>query len=221
MKILSKLRYFNVSLQNRVLCARTGQQPCFRNVQIQMNGLAFRPWINFQNMLFGVLIRGYFQQQFNLKEFMQFSPYALLSILEKLETKKFEELSELVENDCQKSILQNWESLSTTDKMELQKCEATDFYCFQPTLAMKIDVKQESELQAFLAINIKMTRLKHFMDNVQKTAEQVVNSKINVYIANDKLKVPTVYYFSFVREMTKGVDGAWKMVECKDWPKSS
>jgi len=170
------------------------------------------PFISFQNWMFGFMVRGYFQQEFDLSEFQRACPLVCLSILDKLSNGKSDELDGLLKPECARKVIQSWEELNPEEKNAVQRSKAQDLKFMRPKLRMRMpDHGSGSELKAFLNIQIILLHLFRVPDWKARLPPGFSATLQNV-------PFPVQHIFEFEREVTRGVDGAWRLEDCESWP---
>lgn len=162
--------------------------------------------------MFGFMVRGYFQQEFDLSEFQRACPLVCLSILDKLSNGKSDELDGLLKPECARKVIQSWEELNPEEKNAVQRSKAQDLKFMRPKLRMRMpDHGSGSELKAFLNIQIILLHLFRVPDWKARLPPGFSATLQNV-------PFPVQHIFEFEREVTRGVDGAWRLEDCESWP---
>nr|XP_026692441.1 uncharacterized protein LOC100186044 [Ciona intestinalis] len=176
------------------------------------------PITSVRNWAFGNMVRGYFNQEFNLKEFVAACPAVMTAIIDHLNNGDYEVLNNLMIKECCDETKSGWEVLSEEDKVKFSSSQEEEFHFFNPVLRMRMEQTGEDvpQLVAHLNIQLSMIYMAKLRD-LAEVAQQKSKDTVQVNVRN-LVTGGTVKKVEFEREVTREVDGSWMVLSLDQWP---
>jgi len=184
------------------------------------------PFVSLKNYLWGLMVRGYFQQEFDLKEFIAACPHAMTHVNSLLVEEDFDSLNSVMLNQCKQSIIKEWSSLSSDQKESVENTRVKDITFLNPEIRMRMPEKEDGEAEIPAHLNIKMEAVVNLFspawkDYLPNNFDEmplgfVTRSPMLAKINSERCFIS--FTVAFEREVTRGKDDDWKITELGTWP---
>jgi len=184
------------------------------------------PFLSLKNFLWGLMVRGYFKQEFDLKEFIAACPHAMGHVNSLLVEEDFDSLDNVMLSECKQSIIKQWSSLTTGQKESVEDTRVKDITFLNPEIRMRMPDKEDSEAEIPAHLNIKMEAVVNLLSSAWKDYLPnnfdemplgfISRSPMLAKISSERIFV--AFTVAFEREVTKGKDDDWKITELGTWP---
>ena len=184
------------------------------------------PYTSFHNWIFGLMVRGYYKQEFVLQDFLYACPHALIAVIDHLKNEQFEKLWELMSQSCANKAIDNWNKLTPAQKRIISNMTAKEYFFKHPKIRMRMPDKKSSDVEVPSFLNIRMM-LMHRVD--YRVWEEYFPKDIDLGVSDKVLgeyKNPVKHALlaisaqsvEFEREVTKGVEGFWEIKDIGSFP---
>jgi len=185
------------------------------------------PYVSLQNWIFGMMVRGYYQQNFNLKEFLDACPHVLLSVVELLNNRNFEKVYDLMSQRCADKTIENWNKLNPAQQRTISNLSPDELFFKHPKIRMRMPESKSNDGEITSFLNIRMMLMyrvdrrlwsEYFPKDID--LGDVSNKLLGEY--QDSVKhvflMICAQTFELEREVTKGTDGFWEIKDMGTFP---
>lgn len=184
------------------------------------------PFMAMKNFLWGVMVRGYFQPSFQLKEFMEACPHAMAQLINVLQDNDKDALDDLMTLECKQTLLRKWNLLDSEQTEQVKAMTAENFTFIAPKILMRMNDKDsEDKIPAFLnitmlmVVNIHAPSWKDYLPvgyEEKKVGFRMFEPPYVTKLLDNRCFVS--FFTTFEREITKGTEENWKILNLGSWP---
>jgi len=154
------------------------------------------PIKSIKNLLFGVLIRGYFDPSFSRTEFLRGAEMAICNVSSSIQNGQFEKLDGLVDHSALNEIKSNYDKLNSTQKSNVSAKSEEFFLKYIYEIGVIFD---DTAGKRFVEITTVFQGIHGAFNPNINIAMDTASVRDNCYVCN----------YRFIKEFTKGVDDSW------------
>lgn len=152
-------------------------------------------------MFANLIIRPYFENDFNLNEFIQASKQAVQIVSECLQNGDFQTLEGLVEKDAISSLKTSVSKLSVSQRQQLAIDKDDICYAFPYQIGVMFDEADKRWVE--------ITMCYHVLKGMKDMVEKGETTLMSLSVQPDYQDRIFVLNYRFIREFTKGVEDSW------------
>jgi len=184
------------------------------------------PISTIRNYIWGHLIRGYFKQDFHLKDFLEACPYAITQVVDILKSKQLDELDDVSSAECKRSLVNSWNKIDILQKRSLENLKVSDFSFIKPQIRMRMPKREDEDAEIPAFLNIKMLMIigvdclpwNEYLNNGSNNAQnKFIFSQSNI-IRISSSRCILIFPAVFEREVTRYKEDTWKIEDLGSWP---
>jgi len=180
------------------------------------------PFVSLKNGAWSLMIKAYFQQDFDMEDFVETCPYAIEQLIYNMKNNEFHEMDDLMDHHKKVKLQRQWKKLDPLHKRHISRLTANEIHFVLPKILMRMPDKREGaeELPAFL--NVKMIMMmeinwdiyKDHLDDLPKNPNFKQPSLFKLVDGTPFLLYPVM----FERQITRGQSDDWVVENLGVWP---
>ncbi|XP_049962471.1 uncharacterized protein LOC126482399 isoform X1 [Schistocerca serialis cubense] len=155
-------------------------------------------------ILANLIIRPYFDQEFNIQDFVLGSKQAVETVSAYLPKGDFENLEGLVHEDTIKELKKNITSFSLKHRQELAVNKEDIYFSFPYQIGVMFSDDDENQKRF-----VEITMVYHVLRGLQELKEQGIVPPMNMGLLPEYREKMFICNYRFIREFTKGVECQW------------